>query len=59
MIKTVKGRKISATLIRCENHIPLQIQFDDHYETGINAYWLLLGTREGWKIIKCLFKQGY
>lgn len=54
MIRTVKGRKISATLIICENHIPLQIQFDDHYETGINAYWLLLGTREGWKIIKCL-----
>lgn len=54
MIRTVKGRKISATLIRCENHISLQIQFDDHYETGINAYWLLLGTREGWKIIKCL-----
>ena len=52
--KKNKRKKKNAKINKSEKQIPLQNQFDDHYETGINAYWLLLGTREGWKIIKCL-----
>lgn len=52
VIKVFKAIKVSPTLLIGEKSERLRIEFDEHYKTGLEGYWMVVYTTQtnSWKI---------